>query len=129
MQKIIIAVGTDDLVTLRKGHFGDSKYFIIYKISKSGWKRLKVLKNKVKEFEEINHGDPEKFKQVIKQLKEVDMLVAWAMGPNYIRIRDQSNKVPYIVKGEARRTRKIDDALKEIVENFDNIANDISLKS
>ncbi len=123
-----IAIGTDDGKTLPKHHYGDSKYFAIYEFTKEGYNFIELRENKASEFEEERHGDPRKFKSVIQQLPDVDVPVAWAMGPNYLRIRDNSNKVPYLLRGKARKTRQIEDALEEIQANFDKIVEDIKNK-
>lgn len=121
LNKFRVAIGTDDGKTLPKHHYGDSKYFAIYDFTKDGYKFIELRVNKAAKFDEETHGDPRKFKAIIQQLPDVDVLVAWAMGPNYLRIRDNSYKIPYILKGKARKTREIKDALEEIETNFEKI--------
>ncbi len=121
-ESLVIAIGTVDGKRLTKEHFGDSNIYAIYRVYRDGKiERIEDRHNTAKDVEERQHGDPKKFRAVLEILKDVDVLVAWAMGPNYVRIRDKSDKVPYILKGEARKTMSVDDAVKEVVERFDEI--------
>ena len=121
-ENLLVAFGTIDGKTFTKEHFGDSEIFVIYKIYRDGrTENIEERPNTARHLEEREHGDPRKFMAIIDLLRDVDVLVAWAMGPNYLRIRDISDKVPYILKGEARKTLQIKDALREIVEKYDDI--------
>ena len=111
-------MGTSRRGVLSKTHFGDSRYFEVYEVTREGWRLLEVRENRATGLEEAGHGDPRKFAAVVGQLGDVDVAVAWAMGPNYLRVRDASGLVPYIVRGPARKSLRVEDALGEVVERF-----------
>ena len=117
-EKLRVAVGTSRRGVLSKTHFGDSRYFEIYEVTRKGWRLLEVRENRAADLEEAGHGDPRKFAAVVGQLGDVDVAVAWVMGPNYLRVRDASGLVPYIVRGPGRKSLRVEDALGEVVERF-----------
>ncbi|NJE04789.1 dinitrogenase iron-molybdenum cofactor [Thermococcus sp. M36] len=115
-----VAVGMEDDEHLIDAHYGDSEFFAIYEVCSDGSvKLLERRHNKAKDFEEEeerSHGDPRKFKAVVSQLLDVDVLAAFRMGPNFLRIRDKTNKVVFFT-----RTRELSVALQRLVENFDDL--------
>ena len=115
-----VAFGMEDEEHLINAHYGDSEFFGIYEICVDGSiKLLEKRHNKAKDFEEEEnggHGDPRKFKAVVSQLLDVDVLAAFRMGPNFLRIRDKTNKVAFFT-----RTRDLQLALQRFVENFDEL--------
>ena len=114
-----VAFGMEDDERLIDAHYGDSEFFAIYEVCDDGsFKLLEKRHNKAKDFEEHDegHGDPRKFKAVVSQLLDVDVLAAFRMGPNFLRIRDKTNKVAFFTK-----TRDLKSALQRIVENFDEL--------
>ena len=117
MRKLRVAFGMEDEKTLSPEHFGDSKFFLIYDVFENGTYTLVGKRiNTARKIAERVHGDPRKFKAVVELLKNVDILAAFRMGPNFLRIRDQSDKVPFITG-----TRKLDEALEKIVKNFEKL--------
>lgn len=109
-----IAIGTNDRKTLSETHFGDSKVFEIYEWKNGGWELIEVRENTAREIEEDDdehHGDPRKFKGVADLLKDVDVFVAFRFGPNYLRIKQNTTKIPFLAK-----TRDINEALKRVTE-------------
>ncbi len=112
-----VAFGMEDEEHLIDAHYGDSEFFTVYEVCEDG--RVKLLEkrpNKAKDFEEEEHGDPRKFKAVVSQLLDVDLLAAFRMGPNFLRIRDRTNKVAFFT-----RTRDLKLALQRVVENFSSL--------
>ncbi len=107
---MIVAFGMENDEKLIDGHYGDSEFFAIYEITPDGnVKFLEKRENKAKVMEEREHGDVEKFRAVISQLADVDLLAAYRMGPNFLRIRDNTNKQVFFT-----RTRD----LKKAIENL-----------
>ena len=128
-ESIVVAVGGENPEKLARSHFGDSEVFLIYRVNSDGRiKKLEERINKAKEVEEERHGDPRKFRAVVNLLADVDVLVAWAMGPNYVMMRDKSDKVPYILRGKARKSLRVNDALEEVVEHYDEICRELIAK-
>ena len=109
-----IALGTNDHKTLSETHFGDSKFFEIYEWRNGAWELVEVRKNtarEIEEKEEEHHGDPRKFKGVANLLRDIDVFVAFRFGPNYIRIKQNTTKIPFLAK-----TRDIKEALKRVTD-------------
>ncbi|MBC7094325.1 NifB/NifX family molybdenum-iron cluster-binding protein [Thermococcus sp.] len=126
MRCLKVAFGMKDDETLTDAHYGDSEFFVIYKVCEDGSvKLIEKRPNKAKDFEEKNddHGDLRKFKVVVGQLLEVDVLAAFRMGPNFLRIRDRTNKVAFFT-----RTRDLKLALQRIIENFDDLWGQVQAK-
>ncbi|MFA4647096.1 NifB/NifX family molybdenum-iron cluster-binding protein [Pyrococcus kukulkanii] len=117
MRCLKVAFGMEDDEKLIDAHYGDSNFFAIYDVCEDGRYRLLEKRiNKAKEVEEEEHGDPKKFRAIVELLKDVDVLAAFRMGPNFLRIRDQSDKVAFFT-----RTRDLKVALQRVIENFDEL--------
>lgn len=126
---LVIAAGSNDKISFNTSHFGESRYFMIYEIHENGYVVFREMRiNKAADMEEEMHGDPKKFKAVILQLEDVDVLLAYAMGPNFRRIVENSDKIPYIIRGVARKTKRIEDGLREILRVFEYIYEKVSTK-
>jgi len=120
-----VAFGMENDETLIDAHYGDSEFFLIYEVCENeSIKLLDRRNNRAKDIEEEEHGDPRKFKAVISQLMDVDVLAAFRMGPNFLRIRNQSNKVAFFT-----RTRDLKLALQRIVENFEELWKQVQEKN
>ena len=87
IMKIKLACGTDNETEFTNGHFGSSKYFLIYDfdLETKDLRFLKRIENSSQE--EEKHGDIKKAKSVSELLKNVFVLVAFRYGPNIIRIK------------------------------------------
>ena len=85
--KIKLACATDDKQNFTKNHFGDAELYLIYEmdLENNELKFLEERKNTSSE-EEI-HGDPKKAGEISELLNDVQVLVAFAMGPNVVRMR------------------------------------------
>ena len=117
MRCLKVAFGMEDDEKLIDAHYGDSNFFAIYDVCEDGSYRLLEKRiNKAKEVEEEEHGDPKKFRAIVELLEDVDVLAAFRMGPNFLRIRDQSDKVAFFT-----RTRDLKVALQRVIENFDEL--------
>ena len=84
--KIKLACGTDNETEFTNGHFGSSKYFMIYEFDLET-KDLRFLKRIENSTQEEEHGDIKKAKSVSELLKSVFILIAFRYGPNIVRIR------------------------------------------
>ncbi len=111
-----VAIGTHDKKNMHDDHVGDSRYFAIYELEKGSWSFLEYRENNSPE--ERTHGDPRKAEAIMKIIEGCDVLVGRAMGPNFVKIRDESPYLPVIVRG---KHRSIEDALKAINENYEAI--------
>lgn len=86
-KKLIAVFATNDGETFIKDHFGDSKLFLRYEISKEKIKFLDVITNSSEE--EKIHADPKKAKFISSILKEqsVQVLISQAFGGNIVRMK------------------------------------------
>ncbi len=105
-----IAFSTDDGKNLIKDHFGEGKKFLVFEVSEYGVKFLEERANLSEE--EKFHGDPSKAKKISEILKDVDVLVGFAMGPNIKRMRQKF--LPVISRYES-----IEENLQIIKERID----------
>ncbi len=109
---LIVAVGVDGN-ELYDGHFGDSPEFLIFRCSFDGCELVEKRKNttEVEEEEEHepHHGNPKKFRAVLSLLSDTDVWVAFRMGPNYLRIVRESDKVPFLAG-----TKNLEEALERV---------------
>ncbi len=111
-----VAFGMEDNEHLTEGHYGDSKFFLIYEIDENGIKMVEKRENKAADIEEAEHGDVNKFKAVIAHLMDVDVLAAYRMGPNFVRIKEKTNKRVFLT-----RNRDLNRALERLRENFEKL--------
>ncbi len=87
MEYLTAAVATDDGSDLIDRHFGDAKYYYIYRLTPGGMDFVKKIENKTEE--ERQHADPVKAKGVTGTLKKenVQVAVSRVFGPNIKRIK------------------------------------------
>lgn len=85
--KIRIACATDDGKNLIKEHFGDASLFMIYEmdVDTGSYEFIERIENRSPE--EKKHGDPAKAKSISEILDGPQVLLAYAMGTNIVRIR------------------------------------------
>ncbi len=104
-----VAFGMEDDKNLTDGHYGDSNYFLIYEFDGEKFRLLEKRENKAASVDEEAHGDVKKFKAVISQLEDVDVLAAFRMGPNFLRIRENTSKKVIFTK-----TKELEKALETV---------------
>ncbi len=122
--KFKIACGTDDSQNFTTEHFGDSKYFLIYECDSEIGKIVFLEKRKNNSEEEEKHGDPKKAKGISEILKEVPVLLAFAMGPNIVRMRKKF--VPIISKEKdiKKTLEKFKEIIPEVLEEIEKTEED-----
>ncbi len=99
MDPLIIACATDDQETFISDHFGEAKYFMLYRLMPEGWEHVKILENNAREGEEHGHhhhghghghghGEGAKAQAILEHFREedVDVFVSRRFGPNIVRI-------------------------------------------
>jgi len=117
---IKVACGTDDGKTFTGNHFGDSKYFLIYELGQNGFSLKEKRENKSPE--EKEHGNPKKAESISELLKDVDVIMSLAMGPNIVRMRKSFiPAISRIVEIEAamKKLQRIVPKLREEMEKFE----------
>ena len=111
--KFKIACGTDDEKTFCLDHFGDSKYFLVYEVD-SETRDINFLEKIENHSEEEKiHGDPVKAGNISETLKDIEVLVAFAMGPNIIRMRKRF--IP-VISSEKNISKSLEKFKKYITE-------------
>jgi len=118
MNKMKIAMATDDGKNFIDRHFGDANMYKIYELRPDQIKYIKTIENTVDEEEKI-HADPKKAKGIANLLKEegVQLVASRAFGPNIKRIR---KKFVCIVIGEYN----LEKGLNLIQQNFETIVSE-----
>ncbi len=126
LRKLRVSFGMENDSTLSNKHFGDSNFFLILDIYENGdYKFLEKRKNTSLDTANENvHGDVKKFRSLILLLNDVDILVAYRMGPNYLNIKNKTNKIPFLT-----RTDNFQESLEMIKLNFEKLWEDKKKKS
>jgi predicted Fe-Mo cluster-binding NifX family protein len=99
MNSLIIACATDDQETFIPDHFGEAKYFMLFRLMPEGWEHIKTLENIARDVEEHGHhhhghghghghGEGAKAQVILEHFREeqVDVFVSRRFGPNIVRI-------------------------------------------
>jgi len=109
---MMVAVATDNGEKFIDRHFGDAKYYDIYKLTNTNALFIKRIENVIEEQEAV-HANPEKAKGVAELLKKenVTVVISKIFGPNIKRIR--KNFVCVIMNDES-----IKDALERLIYNW-----------
>jgi len=115
MEKIRICIGSNDKENIARSHMGDTEQFFIYDLFKE--KEAILIENRNNGARELDHSDSDKMSQILRIVKDADILVAWQKSPNFINIARKTKYQPVIVKGE-----KIDDILKILQNSFNKLA-------
>jgi len=113
MNSFICAIATNDKIHYAHTHFGDAKFYILYKIQINSAERMRIIENNTLNYKEKTHADPKKAGNVVKMLTKENtyVVVSAVYGPNIKRIK--SKFVCLLVdKG------KISNSIPRIVDNF-----------
>lgn len=92
-----IAIATDDLKTVRKGHFGDAEYFVIFEVIEGKLKLVEKRENPYTD-EKLGikeHENPEKAKMIAEFLKDCKVFIAHAMGRKNRKILEERGVIPF----------------------------------
>ena len=108
-----IAVPTADFKTVWKGHFGDSPFFLIFRLDGPCLRFVEARKNESSK-EDHEHGSEEKFRAVMSLLEDVDAIAAWDVGPNVAKVKLRAKKQVYIVRGEERLEKWLRDLERKL---------------
>jgi Dinitrogenase iron-molybdenum cofactor. len=126
LRKLRVSFGMENDSTLSNKHFGESNFFLIFDIYENGdYKFLEKRKNTTLDMANENlHGDVNKFRSLILLLNDVDILAAYRMGPNYLNIKNKTDKIPFLT-----RTDNFQESLEIIKLNFEKLWEDKKNKS
>jgi predicted Fe-Mo cluster-binding NifX family protein len=110
---IIVACATDDGKRFIDEHFGNAKFYKIYKIDKENITFIKDIINTTDEEEEGVHADPVKARGIVGILKNenVQAGVSKRFGPNIVKVK--KHFVPVVLKEEF-----IENGLEKVKNNY-----------
>lgn len=116
MEKITLALATDDGKHFINRHFGDANLYKIYEISENTRELVKEIDNSVDE-EEVLHADPQKAKGIASLLKEdgVKVVASNMFGPNIKRIKKKF--VCLVIKDR----KSLKEGIDVIQDHFDRV--------
>ena len=117
MDRIRIAIGSKDGESIFNGHFGESKYFYIFDLTRSGeLKFVEKRKNLSEEEEKGKHGLEKKRKEVLSIIKDVNVIIGRRKSPNFIKISENTEYQPILVNMDS-----FEEIKRKIKENADSI--------
>ncbi|MEN8222452.1 MAG: NifB/NifX family molybdenum-iron cluster-binding protein [Acidobacteriota bacterium] len=111
MEKIRICIGSNDKENIAGSHMGDTEQFFIFDLFKNGESVL--IESRNNDARELDHSASDKMSQILKIVKDAEILIAWQKSPNFINIAKKTKYQPVIVK-----EKKIDDVLKTLQNSF-----------
>ena len=91
-----LAFGMENENLLSDKHFGDSNFYSIYDLADDDKMEFVSKRTNPLIFETDDHEehDPHKAKKVVALLSDCDVFVAHRMGPNFMKIKSNSDKFP-----------------------------------
>lgn len=114
MRRIRIALGSNDGVTIADTHMGDTSRFHVYDLFEDA--RSEPVDTRDNAALDEGHGKVEKMKAIVAMLKDVDVVVARKLSPNFHRIADGTRHQPVVVDADG-----IDDAFERVHAAFETI--------
>lgn len=114
MKHIRVALGSNDGVTIADTHMGDTSRFHIYDLFEDA--RSESVDTRDNPALDEGHGKVEKMKAIVAMLKDVDVVVARKLSPNFRRIAEGTRHQPVVVD-----TDGIEETLERLHAAFDTI--------
>ena len=114
MKQFRVALGSNDGVTIADTHMGDTARFHVYDLFEDA--RSEPVDTRDNPALDGGHGKPEKMKAIVAMLKDVDVVVARKLSPNFRRIAEGTRHQPVVVDAD-----RIDETLERLHAAFDMI--------
>ncbi|OQY32559.1 MAG: hypothetical protein DRI56_07740 [Chloroflexota bacterium] len=114
MKKIRLCIGSNDGKNIANTHMGDTECFYIYEIFENS--ENKFIEKRINAVQDMDHDTADKMSEIIKLVKDADVLVARQKSPNFVKIANSTKYQPVVVKA-----LKISDILIMLCESFDEI--------
>jgi len=114
LEKLRVAIGSNDGERIVSGHMGDAEYFYVHDIFRDGEARLVGRRENTSSGDEKGHGKSEKRKAVLEILKDVDILVGGKISPNFKKIAVETPVQPVVSELE-----DIEEILSAMSNSFD----------
>ncbi len=116
MDKIIVALGSEDGKVMVNDHLGEAPMFYVYEVTPTDYKLIDKRTNDAPE--EKEHGDPRKRQRVTQILEDADVLLAPQVSTSFVKMKEWGKWQPVVTKDVV----DIDTAMRLIQENFSTIA-------
>jgi len=116
LEKLRVAIGSNEGERIVSGHMGDAEYFYVYDIFKGGEARLVGRRENTSSSDEKGHGKSEKRRAVLEILKDVDLIVGRKVSPNFKKIASETQVQPVV--SEMEDIKEILSAMSEAFERF-----------
>ncbi len=118
MEKLKVAIGSNDGKSINKGHMGESKYFYIYEVYDNG--NFREIDKRINNTpEEKKHADENKRNKAIEIFKDCDVIVGKMLSPNFLKIAENTKYQPVVINRNS---------IKDIMDELHKIFNDIQEK-
>ena len=114
MKKIRVCIGSNDGENIAKTHMGDTECFYLYDLFENS--EPTFIKKRTNSAKEMGHAKADKMKEIIKLVKDADVLVARQKSPNFVNIARKTKYQPVVVKA-----KKVPDVLIELANSFQDI--------
>ncbi len=128
MNSFLVACATNDKQTFILDHFGEAKYFMLYRLTVEGHEYVKTLLNNAREEEEHGHhhghghghghGEGGKARAILEHFREehVDVFISRRFGPNIVHI--SKVVLPVVI----RQGETLEEGLEAVRSRFDEVA-------
>ncbi len=139
---IKIACATVDQKSLINDHFGEAKYFMIYKLTPGGWELIRTIQNRTAGEEERRghghghrhgyspgehhghgHGEEAKAGFILEHFRadQVDVFLSRRFGPNIVKIKEYV--LPVVIRG----VETVEDALSLCREHYQDLVKQLNI--
>lgn len=118
MNKIRIALGSNDGKRIVPSHMGMAEYFYIYDLFEDRKSDFIEMRKNTSLNEEGKHGIGEKMKACIEIFKDADVVIGRRISPNFINMSAKTRFQPVVIEVD-----EISEIMKEVVKSFDEIHN------
>ena len=114
MRKFRVCLGSSDGENIAKTHMGDTECFYIYDLLENS--ENKLIEKRINIARDMGHAKADKMKEILKLVKDADVLVAQQKSPNFVNIARRTKYQPVVVKAE-----KVSDVLAILAGSFQEI--------
>jgi len=98
VEKIRVALGSNDGKTIILDHMGEADYFYIFDVLENGqWSLVEKRKN-TSPVENDGHGSARKLRVASAIFEDCDVVLARRGSPNFVEMRDQSRFQPVVTR-------------------------------
>ena len=136
---ILIACATNDRENLINDHFGEAKYFMIYRLYPDRWEHVETITNQVTgEYDHSEggahhhrhghghssgHGEGDKAMAILENFKErqADVFISRRFGPNIVTVRQ------YILPVVIRNGETLEEGLRLCQEYFKQLVQQLNV--